>query len=192
MPVADNQLHKGIRLTEAFYHRPCLTVAEELVGKVLVHVTEAGEKRLRITETEAYCGESDSACHVYRGRTPRNEVLYARAGTAYLYLCYGVHWLMNVITGEEGEAEGVLIRACEGAEGPGKLTKALGIKGDCNRANLLTSDKLWLEDDGFCGEVVTGKRIGISYAKPEDQERPWRFILKRDVPKPAVKRKANR
>lgn len=169
-----------MRLTEAFYHRPCLVVAEELVGKIVVHRTEEGEKRLRITETEAYCGESDTACHAHRGRTPRNRVLYEKAGTAYLYLCYGIHWLMNVITGEEGVAEGVLIRACEGAEGPGRLTKYLGITGRCNELNLVDSDELWIEDDGFRAEITTAKRVGIGYASQEDQDRLWRFVLKKD------------
>lgn len=85
------------RLTYEFYHRPCLEVARDLVGKVLVH----NGQRLRISETEAYCGESDTACHAHKGRTPRTEVLYADAGTIYLYLCYGIHWLLNIITGEQ-------------------------------------------------------------------------------------------
>lgn len=169
---------ESFRLGEAFFHRPCLVVAEDLVGKILVHSTEDGELRLRITETEAYCGESDTACHVHKGRTPRNSVLYEKAGTVYLYLCYGMHWLMNVITGEEGEPEGVLIRACEGANGPGKLTKKLDITGTLNRADLLTSEEIWIEDDGFRGEITTEKRVGIGYASKEDQDRLWRFVLK--------------
>ncbi len=85
-----------MKLTEEFYHRPCLEVARELVGKVLVYQG----RRLRISETEAYCGEEDTACHAHRGRTRRSEVLYAEAGTIYLYLCYGIHWLLNIVTGE--------------------------------------------------------------------------------------------
>ena len=114
------------KLSYEFYHRPCLDVARDLVGKVLVH----GELRLRITETEAYCGESDTACHASKGRTKRTEVMYQKAGTIYIYLCYGIHWMLNIVTGEENEPEAVLIRACEGKfGGPGKLTKALGITG---------------------------------------------------------------
>ena len=114
-----------MRLNSDFFHRPCLEVAEALVGKVLV----CGDKKLRISETEAYCGESDTACHAHKGRTKRTEVLYAEAGTIYVYLCYGIHWLLNIVTGEENEPEAVLIRACCEAAGPGKLTKALGITG---------------------------------------------------------------
>lgn len=161
------------RLGYDFYHRPCLEVARDLVGKVLIFQG----KQLRISETEAYCGESDTACHASRGRTKRNEVLYAEAGTVYVYLCYGIHWMLNVITGDVDDPQGVLIRACMDAEGPGKLTKALGITGQQNRANAVTSQDLWIGDDGFRCAVETDRRVGIGYASQEDQERPWRFKI---------------
>ncbi len=162
------------RLTYAFFHRPCLEVARELVGKLLV----VNGKRFRISETEAYCGEADTACHAHKGRTPRTEVLYADAGTLYIYLCYGIHWLLNIVTGEPGQPEAVLIRACLEAPGPGKLTKALGITGTLNRESAVSSPELWIEDDGFSCEVETAKRVGIGYASQEDQDRLWRFKLK--------------
>ena len=161
------------RLDYDFYHRPCLEVARDLVGKVLVF---QGQK-LRISETEAYCGESDTACHASKGRTKRTDVMYGRAGTAYVYLCYGIHWLLNIVTGEENQPEAVLIRACVEAPGPGKLTKSLGITGQQNREDVVTSDRFRIEDDGFSCRIRTDKRVGIGYAAPEDQERPWRFIL---------------
>lgn len=167
------------KLGYEFYHRPVLEVAPDLVGKLLVHRTPEGEQVLRVTETEAYCGETDTACHAHKGRTARNRVLYARAGTAYVYLCYGVHWLFNVITGEEGQPEGVLIRACETAPGPGRLTKRLGITGADNERSLL-EDTLYFLDDDFPCAVTTDKRVGIGYASPEDQARLWRFILKKE------------
>ena len=120
------------RLDEAFFHRPCLEVARELVGKLLV----VNGSCLRISETEAYCGENDTACHAHKGRTPRTEVLYAKAGTVYIYLCYGIHWLLNIVTGEQEQPEAVLIRACLEAPGPGRLTKALGITGKYNRSSV--------------------------------------------------------
>ena len=163
------------RLGYDFYHRPCLEVAQDLVGKVLVFQG----KQLRISETEAYCGEADTACHASRGRTKRNEVLYADAGTIYVYLCYGIHWLMNVITGDVDDPQGVLIRACVDAEGPGKLTKALGITGQQNRDNAASSPDIWIGDDGFRCTVETDKRVGIGYASQEDQDRLWRFKLKK-------------
>lgn len=167
------------RLEYEFYHRPCLEVARDLVGKVLVYRTATGERRLRISETEAYCGVSDTACHAHKGRTNRTEVLYADAGTIYIYLCYGIHWLLNIVTGDAEDPQAVLIRACLEAPGPGRLTKALGITGALNRDSAVTSPKLWLEDDGFVCAVETDKRIGIGYASQEDQDRPWRFKMRR-------------
>ena len=163
-----------MKLGYEFFHRPCLQVAEDLVGKVLVHNTPAGQLRLRIAETEAYCGEEDTACHAHKGRTKRTEVLYAKAGTVYVYLCYGMHWLLNVVTGEEEQPEAVLIRACTDAMGPGKLTKTLGITGELNRGDI-TGSELWIEDDGFTCHVATDKRVGIGYASQEDRDRLWRF-----------------
>ena len=166
-----------MRLGYEFYHRPCLEVARDLVGKILVHRTPEGELRLRITETEAYWGEGDTACHASKGRTQRTEVLYADAGTVYVYLCYGIHNLMNVITGDVDDPQGVLIRCCQGAAGPGRLTKRLGITREHNRRNIVTDTELWIEDDGSRFEIATDKRVGIGYASEEDQNRPWRFIL---------------
>ena len=116
------------RLEYGFFHRPCLEVARDLVGKVLVHQ----DRMLRISETEAYCGEEDTACHAHKGRTKRTEVMYAQAGTVYIYLCYGMHWMLNIVTGEKDKPEAVLIRACVEAPGPGRLTKKVGITGTLN------------------------------------------------------------
>ena len=161
-----------------FFHRPCITVAEALVGKMLVHRLPDGTcLRLRIAETESYCGEEDTACHAHKGRTKRTEVLYADAGTIYVYLCYGIHWLLNIVTGDTEDPQAVLIRACVDAAGPGKLTKALQITGELNRGSIL-GDELWIEDDGFTCEVTSAKRVGIGYASREDQDRLWRFIMK--------------
>ena len=161
------------RLDYDFFHRHALEVAPELVGKLLIY----NGQQLRISETEAYCGVADTACHAHKGRTQRTEVLYADAGTVYIYLCYGIHWLMNVITGDIDDPQGVLIRACVDAEGPGKLTKKLGITGAMNRENAVTSEKLWIGDDGFRCEIASDKRVGIGYASQEDQDRLWRFKL---------------
>lgn len=161
------------KLGYEFYHRPCLEVAQDLVGKVLVYKGN----RLRISETEAYCDEADTACHAHKGRTARTEVMYRKAGAVYVYLCYGIHWLLNIVTGEENKPEAVLIRACVDADGPGKLTKRLGITGELNRTSVCDG-QLYIEDDGFRCEVVTDKRVGIAYASPEDQARLWRFKMK--------------
>ena len=168
------------RLTYDFYHRPCLEVAKDLVGKVLHH----NGMSLRISETEAYCGENDTACHAHKGRTKRTEVLYADAGTIYLYLCYGMHWMLNIITGDVNDPQGVLIRACVEAPGPGKLTKQLGITGSRNRESAVTSPDLWIGDDGFRCEIEADKRVGIGYASQEDQDRLWRFKMGNVTHKP--------
>ena len=161
------------RLNYDFFHRHALEVAPDLVGKLLIHNGQA----LRISETEAYCGESDTACHASKGRTKRTEVLYADAGTIYIYLCYGMHWLMNVITGDVDDPQGVLIRACVEAPGPGRLTKRLGITGAQNRGSIVESEALWIGDDGFRCPVRTDTRVGIGYASEADQAKQWRFIM---------------
>ncbi len=137
---------------------------------------------LRITETEAYNGVEDTGCHASKGRTARSEMLWHRPGTIYIYLCYGMHWMLNAITGTEGEAQGVLIRACEAYPGPGRLTKYLKLDNSFNGSNFCESDTLWIVDDGYRPKIRTGKRIGIDYAAPEDRERLWRFIDADKVP----------
>lgn len=166
------------RLGYDFYHRQCLDVARDLVGKVLVRRTADGEKRLRISETEAYCGEEDTACHAHKGRTNLTEVLYWKAGTVYVYLCYGIHWLLNIVTGEEEQPQAVLIRACVDAPGPGRLTKKLSITGELNRKSILDTEDFWIEDDGFRCEIELDKRVGIGYASQEDQDKLWRFKMR--------------
>lgn len=168
-----------MRLEFSFFNRDCLKVAEDLIGKVLVRKTDSGEVRLRITETEGYLGEGDTACHAHKGRTKRTEVMYMEAGTIYVYLCYGIHWLLNIVTGDAEDPQAVLIRACEDFEGPARLTKKLSITGEFNRKDITSCEDFYIEDDGFKCEVKTDKRVGIGYASKEDQERPWRFIMKR-------------
>ena len=165
------------RLGEKFFHRDALEVAPDLVGKILVSRIKGEEIRIRITETEVYRGEEDTACHAHKGRTKRTEVLYGKSGVIYVYLCYGMHWLMNVITGEEEQPQGVLIRAGEGFNGPAKLTKALGVTGEQNLKSFVDSDEIWIEDDGEKYDYHTDTREGIAYATEEYREKQWRFVL---------------
>ena len=166
-------------IERAFFERDALEVAPELVGCRIVRVLPDGSARiLTISETEAYLGESDSACHARHGRTKRNEPLYMRGGVFYVYLCYGIHWLLNAITGEEGRPQGVLIRACEGYPGPGRLTKALSITGEFTAKPVDGTPELWFAPREREFSVGTAERVGISYATPEDQARQWRFISK--------------
>lgn len=165
------------KLSYEFFHRDALTVASELAGKILARKLPDGTvMRIRITETEAYCGEEDKGCHASKGRTPRTELLYGKAGIIYIYLCYGIHWLMNVITGEEGHPEGVLLRAGEGFNGPAKLTKAIGADKRFNGLSICDNEEIWLEDDGEEFEITTAPRVGIDYAGDEWKNKPWRFI----------------
>lgn len=165
-----------MRLGREFFLRDALEVAPELVGKTLVSsLPGAQERRLVITETEVYRGVEDSACHAHRGRTKRTEMLYRPGGAVYVYLCYGIHWLLNVITGPEDFPQGVLIRACEGFEGPGKLTKYLGITGAQNGIDICSSPLIRIEDEGRIVNITTDKRVGIAYAEEADRERLWRF-----------------
>lgn len=189
-----------------FYQRDAVSLAEAVLGKVLVHrLGDGQELAARIVECEAYMGEVDKASHTYGGRrTARTEFLYRRAGHIYVYLVYGLHELLNIVAGAEN-GEGVMIRAVEPLQGletmadlrfakkfadlssyqkknlsngPGKLTQALGIDLSLNGSDLLEGDNsLILCDDGFRDfEVVRAKRIGIDYAE-EAIHFPYRFYI---------------
>jgi DNA-3-methyladenine glycosylase len=180
-------------LSRPFFDRPTLDVAHDLLGKVLVHRTRSGVAAGMIVEAEAYIGEDDPACHAAPGPTQRNEPLYGPPGVAYVYLNYGMHYLVNAVTESEGAPAAVLIRALEPLDGiplmrkrrslgkrpiqeadlcrgPGNLTKALGVTLKENRLDL-TSSRLWIEDRGLApGRVSWGTRIGIR----RGADRPWR------------------
>ena len=163
------------RLTD--FSADAVTLASRLLGKFLCRrLADGTVLRRRITETEAYFGEEDTACHAHRGRTPRTDVMYEAGGCAYVYLCYGMHELLNVVTGPKDRPEAVLIRGVEGADGPGKLTKLLHITRAFNRVRFATSADLWLEDDGFSPRCLRTPRIGIAYASARDRLRKWRFV----------------
>lgn len=164
-----------VRLPPEFYTAPATELAPKLLGKLLCCRRDGVVLKARITETECYYGESDTACHAHKGLTGRNRPMYRAGGIAYIYLCYGIHEMLNIVTGPEGHPEAVLIRGVEGHEGPGKLTKYMGIDRRLNTADLTVSEELWLEDDGteFACEALP--RVGIGYAAAEDQARPWRF-----------------
>jgi len=164
-----------MRLPPDFFKQSATNLAPLLIGKTLCRKIDDEIIRFAITETEAYVGESDTACHAHRGKTPRTSVMYGESGIAYVYLCYGIHHLLNVVVADIGEPECVLIRGVEGISGPGRLTKALRINMKFNRMNLMTSNELWLED-GVQLPYTATPRIGISYASEEDKARLWRFV----------------
>ena len=164
-----------MRLSPEIYTKSAADLAPLLLGKTLCRRIDKEIIRRRITETEAYVGESDTACHAHKGKTPRTSVMYEQGGIAYVYLCYGIHNLLNVVAGETGQPEAVLIRGLEGISGPGRLTKALQIDRALNRESFITSGRLWLED-GDAFPFNKTPRIGIGYASEEDQKRLWRFV----------------
>ncbi len=155
-------------------------LARALLGKILVVRTADGaEVRRRIVEVEAYNGPEDLACHASRGHTPRTSVLFGPPGHWYVYLCYGIHEMLNLVTGPEGYPAALLIRGVEGLIGPGRLTRALGIDRRHNRQPAVPDTGLWLEEDGFVppeNEVQATPRIGVDYAGPEWAAKPWRFV----------------
>jgi DNA-3-methyladenine glycosylase len=164
-----------------FYSKRAPELAPSLIGKLLCRkiLDEDGEHiiKLRITETECYFGEDDTACHAHKGKTERTQTMYLRGGIAYVYLCYGMHSMLNIVSGPEGYPEAVLIRGVEKYNGPGRLTKALKIDRSLNGEDMVISEELWIEDDGYCSEYVKGKRIGIDYATEEYRNILWRYTM---------------
>lgn len=165
------------RLNRSFFTRDVLSVAPELIGKTLAVELVKGEvQRYLITETEAYRGSEDKACHASKGRTPRTEVMYREGGLVYVYFVYGMYWMLNFVAGPEGDPQAALIRGISGYEGPGRLTRALKIDGSFYGEDLTTSGRMWVEENGFKPAVKSGPRIGIGYAGQPWISKPWRFI----------------
>lgn len=168
----------GTRLGREFYIRDVLAVAPDLPGKILVTRGRDGSFiRSQITEVEAYRGTEDLACHASKGRTARTEVMFSNGGHLYVYLVYGMYWMLNIVTGTLDEPQAVLIRSLADCTGPGRLTRLLGIDRSFNGEDLVTSERIWVEDNGFRPECKTGLRIGIDYAGEYWKNRPWRYFL---------------
>jgi DNA-3-methyladenine glycosylase len=165
------------RLDGEFYRQSAVVAAPALLGKLLCRAEGGGAvERRRITETECYYGGEDTACHARAGKTPRTAVMYRDGGAAYVYLCYGIHFMLNIVTGHEGHPEAVLIRGVEGARGPGNVSKCMRIDKTLNGEDLTASDRLWLEDDGYVPPAYSSApRIGINYASAADRARLWRY-----------------
>lgn len=169
---------------------PVEDVAAELLGRTLRTTFSDGITEVVITEVEAYAGERDPASHAFRGATPRNRSMFGPAGTLYVYRSYGIHWCMNIVTGSIGDPSAVLLRAgapVRGreimearrgrsdhlADGPGKLTQALGVTGECDGTSVLDGPVRLLDRARAGGTVIATPRIGITRAV----DRPWRFVL---------------
>lgn len=166
-----------IRLPKGFFTDDVLQVAPDLIGKFLVISSGRGNpRRFMITETEAYRGDGDEACHASRGRTERTEVMYQEGGRIYVYFVYGMHWMLNFVTGKKDDPQAVLIRGIEGFKGPGRVTKALKIDRSYYGEDLITSNRIWVEDAGIKPDIRTSPRIGIDYAGESWRKKPWRYF----------------
>jgi len=186
----------GALLPQGFYARDALLVARELVGCVIVRRSAGLEVALRITETEAYRHPGDSANHCRAGRTPRNEPMWGPPGHAYVYLCYGMHSLLNLVTGREGEGAAVLIRSADlvsGDEivrarraiassdvatllaGPGKVGQALAVSPSTSGTRLFGGGPLAVHAGAPPEALLVGPRVGVDYAEPADRSAPYRF-----------------
>jgi len=176
--IAGNKLknqHK--KIPQDFYERDVLEVAPELLGKILVLHSENELFKYRISDVEAYRGEEDLACHASKGRTKRTETMYAHGGVLYIYLIYGMYWMMNIVTGKKDQAQAVLIRGLKEVQGPGRLTRLIGIDRSYNGESLVTSERIWLEEGENVHIYNTGPRIGIDYAGDIWKEKAWRFFI---------------
>ena len=196
MRVAGPKRAPGCVLPVAYYARPTLEVARDLLGSLLCRREANGTFTVgRIVETEAYIGETDPACHAAAGRTPRTRVLYGPPGRSYVYFMYGMHYCFNVVTEPEGQPAAVLVRAVhpeagldrmqarrggrEGSDltrGPARLCEALGIDLDLNDVSLAGPILTVRTDGANVGRVASGPRIGIRVAT----DRPWRFWVEGD------------
>jgi len=188
-------------LKRDFYEHDTRLVARALLGKKLVRKSGRLTLAGMIAETEAYCGQEDSACHAHRGRTARNAVMFGAPGHAYVYFTYGMHYMLNLVTEHEGNPCAVLIRAIEPlggigamelrrkikgaklADGPAKLCQALDIDKSLNGWDVTKGAKLWVEDYKTISakSILTAPRVGINYAKEEHRNAPWRFLIKAEA-----------
>ncbi|HEX2921296.1 MAG TPA: DNA-3-methyladenine glycosylase [Bacteroidales bacterium] len=165
------------KLERDFYIRDVLIVAPELPGKDLLVNTGNATGRFMITEVEAYRGSEDKACHACKGRTTRTEIMYHEGGHIYVYFIYGMYWMLNIVTGEAGNPQAVLIRGVVPYTGPGKLTKALGIDRSFYGEDLPVSERMWIEDSGRHPVIKTSPRIGVDYSGDYWKSRPWRYFI---------------
>ena len=168
-----------MRLSRIFFNRPTLIVAKELLGKYLCRRIKGKVIKVKIIETEAYCGISDLACHASKGLTPRTKVMFGPPGHAYIYMIYGMYHCLNFVTEKEGNPSAVLIRKVENLKGPGILCRELKIDRRLNGIDLMVNNKLWMEDNGEVAKqskIKKGKRVGVDYAG-KWKDKLWRFYI---------------
>jgi DNA-3-methyladenine glycosylase len=171
-------MNESKAIPSSFFNRPVLDICPELLGHYLVVKLGGQDVRVEVTEVEAYDGPTDLACHASKGRTARTEVLYRPAGSWYVYLCYRVHWLLNIVTGPVGFPAAILIRGVGHWKGPGILTRMLEIDKRFNSQSANSETGLWFEfrsDRPPEYAYETSARIGVGYAG-EWATKPYRFF----------------
>ncbi len=174
--------HRGRKLGRAFFRRGAEAVARELLGAILVRRMNGGWRAARITETEAYVGAHDLACHASKGRTQRTEIMFGPAGYAYVYLIYGMYQMLNIVTAQEGDAQAVLLRGAVALNGwqadlsgPGKLARAFHITSADRGLDLTGQDMFIVRNPQYKPQIVATARIGVDYAG-EWKHAPLRFV----------------
>ncbi|MBA4137090.1 MAG: 3-methyladenine DNA glycosylase [Opitutus sp.] len=181
----------GVIPPQTWQKTTTVALARWLLGKVLVRTTPRGREARAILETEAYVGAHDLACHASKGCTPRTQVMFGAGGVWYVFLCYGIHEMLNLVVGPAGHPAAILIRGVERAVGPGRLTKQLNIDRALNGKLAAPASGLHLEDHGIVaprGKIVVGPRVGVDYAGPIWAAKLWRFrIAPEDLRRPREK-----
>lgn len=161
-----------------YFKTDTVNLAKNLIGKWIETNIDGNVIKAQILETEAYLGIVDSACHSFKGkRTARNEPMWKTGGTIYVYLCYGMHYMFNIVSQNKNEPEAVLIRAVTNALGPAKTTKLLNIDKTLNGESIINNPKICILDDGKTYNYFASTRVGIDYAEDKDKNAPLRFIL---------------
>lgn len=167
-----------IRLQKDFFKRDVLDVAPDLLGCYIVRVLDGGTLvKAMISEVEAYRGSEDIACHASKGRTSRTEIMFAQGGVVYMYLIYGVYWMLNIVTGKIDQPQAVLIRGLDRVNGPGRLSHYLDVNKSFYGEDLSTSKRIWIEDKIKRPSIKTGPRVGIDYSGKYWANRPWRYTI---------------
>ncbi|MCB8994209.1 MAG: DNA-3-methyladenine glycosylase [Bacteroidales bacterium] len=168
MPVLDKE----------FFSADVLTIAPLLPGKSLVRIIDNKRFEWMITEVEAYRGTEDLACHASKGRTKRTEIMYHEGGHIYMYLIYGVYWMLNIVCGEKDNPQAVLIRGISGVNGPGRVGRKLKLDGSFYGEKVYDSRRIWIEDAPLPEIVLSSPRIGIDYSGEPWSRMPWRYYIK--------------
>ena len=167
------------KLTESFFQREVLEVAPELLGKIIVRkFNDQYLVKYKITEVEAYRGTKDLACHASKGKTKRTEVMFREGGLVYVYLIYGMYWMLNIVTGNVNEPNAVLIRGLENISGPGRVGKSLQLDKSFYGESLTSSGRIWIENSNQRIKYHATPRIGIDYAGEPWIQKPWRFLIR--------------